>query len=195
MIRRLILILTIAATGTAFASQKTPAGKPGLNAVFETSMGTFVCELFEKQAPTAVANFVGLARGSKQWLTPKGEFMKKPFYDGLIFHRVIKNLVIQAGDITGTGSNFTAVIPFDDEIVPSLRFDRPGMLAMANNGVPKSNTTQFFVTAAPAPHLNGKHTIFGRVVEGLSVVEKIANVPLLMGKPREKVTIIKVTIK
>jgi peptidyl-prolyl cis-trans isomerase A (cyclophilin A) len=177
------------------AQQKTSARKPGLYATFETSMGTFVCELYEKQAPAAVTNFVGLAQGTKEWLTTKGDFVKKPFYNGLIFHRVIKRFAIQAGDITGTGGNFQAVIPFENEIVPALVFDRPGILAMANAGGNKTNTTQFFVTVAPAAHLNGKHTIFGKVVEGFGVVENISNVPVLASKPVKEVRIQKVTIE
>jgi len=174
--------------------QKTPARKPGLYAVFETSMGNFICELFEKQAPVAAGNFIGLAEGTKEWLTPKGDFVKKPFYNGLIFHRVIKKFAIQAGDVTGTGGNFQAVIPFENEIVPSLGFEIPGMLAMANNG-PKSNITQFFITVAPSTNLNGKYTIFGKVVEGYNVVEAISNVPALASKPVKPVTILKVTIE
>ncbi len=181
--------------------QKAPAAKggkaarkPGLYAVFETSMGAFVCELYEKQAPVAVANFTELAKGTKEWLTTKGDFVKRPFYDGLIFHRIVKKSTIQAGDITGKGGNFQAVIPFENEIVATLRFDRPGMLAMANNG-PKTNTTQFFITVAPAPYLDGKYTIFGRVVDGLDVVTAISNVPLLASKPVQDVVIKRVTIE
>jgi peptidyl-prolyl cis-trans isomerase A (cyclophilin A) len=174
--------------------QIRPARKPGLYAVFATTMGTFTCELLEKQAPVAAANFVGLAEGTKEWLTPKGDFVKKPFYNGLVFHRVIRKFMIQAGDVTGTGGNFQAVIPFENEIVPTLNFDRPGMLAMANNG-PKSNITQFFITVAPATNLNGQYTIFGRAVEGYEVVENIANVPVLASKPVKDVTIQKVTIE
>jgi peptidyl-prolyl cis-trans isomerase A (cyclophilin A) len=174
--------------------RKNPVRKPGLYAVFETSMGSFVCELYEKQAPMAVANFVGLVEGTKEWLTPKGDFVKKPFYNGLIFHRVIKKFAIQAGDVTGTGGNFQAVIPFENETVPSLTFDQPGMLAMANTG-PKSNITQFFITVGPAANLNGNYTIFGKTAEGYSVVENISNVPVLASKPVKPVTILKVTIE
>lgn len=174
--------------------EKNSARKPGLYAVFLTSMGTFTCELYEKQAPVAVGNFVGLAQGTKEWLTPKGDFVKRPFYNGLIFHRVVKKFAIQAGDVTGTGGNFQAVIPFENEIVPALTFDKPGMLAMANNG-PKSNIAQFFVTVAPATNLNGRYSIFGRVIEGYDVVEKISNVPVLASKPVKEVTLQKVIIE
>src|SRR5512144_489683 len=127
-----VLIAVMLCAAAAFAGQQKKARKPGLYATFETTMGTFVCELYEKQAPTAVANFVGLAQGTKEWLTTKGDFVKRPFYNGLTFHRVIKKFMIQAGDITGTGGNFQAVIPFENEIVPALTFSGPGMLAMAN---------------------------------------------------------------
>lgn len=178
----------------AYGRQKPAVRRAGLYAVFETSMGKFVCELYEKSAPIAVDNFVGLAAGTLEWMTTKGEMMKRPFYNGLNFHRVVKKSLIQAGDITGTGGNFQAVIPFENEIVPSLRFDQSGMLAMANSG-PKSNITQFFITVAPAAHLNGKYTIFGKVVEGFTIVESISNVPVLASKPVKPVTIQKVTIE
>jgi len=177
---------------TAAAQQK--ARKPGLYAAFDTSMGIFVCELYEKNAPLAVENFVGLAQGTKEWLTPKGDMVKKPFYNGITFHRVIKGFMIQAGDISGKG-NFQYIINFQDEIVPSLRFDRPGVLAMANYGK-NTNGTQFFVTVAPQPHLNGKHTIFGRVVEGQDIVQKISEVPVGPAKkPAKDVIINRVTIE
>ena len=190
-----LLGLSILSSSFSAEPQKKPAVRaPGRYAVFETSMGTFVCQLYEKLAPVAVENFVGLAEGTKEWMTTKGELMKQPFYNGMIFHRIVKKVIIQAGDITGKGGNFRAVIPFDNEIVPTLDFNQPGMLAMANNG-PKSNITQFFVTAAPAPNLNGKYTIFGKVVEGLPVVASIANVPLLASKPVTDVVIKKISVE
>lgn len=170
----------------------SPLQKPGLHARFDTSMGSFVCELYEKQAPMAVANFVALAEGTKEWLTPKGELVKRPFYDGLLFHRVIKGFAIQTGNAT-RARTFNSIVPFDDEIVPPLRFDRPGVVAMANNG-PNTNRTQIFVTVAAAPHLNGKHTIFGRVIEGMEVVQRISEVRTLGGFPVQDVTLHKVTI-
>lgn len=171
----------------------TAPRKPGLYAIFGTSMGTFVCELFQNKAPIAVKNFVDLAEGKKDWLTPKGETMKnKPFYNGVIFYRVIKGFMIQAGDITRAG-NFTAIVPFPNEIVSTLRFDKPGILAMANNG-PNTNRTQFFVTVSPQPRLNGQYTIFGRVVEGFDVVQKISQVPVVMNMPDKDVVLNTVTI-
>jgi len=173
--------------------QKAKSTRPGLYAVFDTSKGTFVCELFERKTPLTVANFVALTEGTKEWLNPKGDMVKRPYYNGVIFHRVIKNFMIQGGDITGTGS-FKPVLPFKDEIVPSLHFDRPGLLAMANSG-PNTNGSQFFITVAPTPHLNGKHTIFGQVIEGLDVVVEISKVPTGVAyKPLQNVVINKITI-
>lgn len=182
------LVVLLASRLAAHQASRTA----GIQAVFDTSMGTFVCELYDKLTPVTVANFVELVEGRKEWATPKGELFKKPFYDGVTFHRVIKGFTIQAGDRTRTG-NFTPIAPFQDEIVPSLRFNRPGMVAMANNGA-NSNRTQFFITVAPAPHLNRKHTIFGRVVEGFDVVKKISEVRVRGYRPAEDVTIRKVTI-
>jgi peptidyl-prolyl cis-trans isomerase A (cyclophilin A) len=188
------LALMIALFVVPFLLAQQKPRKSGLYAVFETSMGNFACELYEKQAPLAVENFTGLAQGTKEWLHPKGQFIKKPFYDGITFHRVIKGFMIQAGDISGKG-NFDYVIKFRDEIVPALKFDRPGVLAMANYGK-NTNGTQFFVTVAPQPHLDGKHTIFGRVVEGLEVVKAISEVPVGPAKkPGKDVIIQKVTIE
>jgi peptidyl-prolyl cis-trans isomerase A (cyclophilin A) len=186
------LLLALLALLATLGSAAAQARKPGTYATFDTTMGTITCELYEKITPATVANFIALAEGKKEWLTPKGELLRKPLYDGVIFHRVLKGLLIQAGDATRSG-NFPHIAPFPDEIVPTLRFDRPGVLAMANNG-PNTNRTQFFITVAPAAHLNGKHTIFGRVVEGLEVVRSISEVRLLAGRPVQDVTIRKVTI-
>lgn len=188
-------LIGLAPHSAAAQQKKAPARKPGIYAAFDTSMGSFLCELYEKRAPVAVANFVGLAEGTKEWLNTKGDFQKKPFYNGLTFHRVLKNYLIQAGDITGTGGNFRAVIPFENEIVPALKFDHPGVLALANNTAPKTNTTQFFITVVPAPALDGKYTIFGRVIDGLAVVQAISNVPAFASKPTKDVIIHRVTIE
>ncbi|MCS6816570.1 MAG: peptidylprolyl isomerase [Blastocatellia bacterium] len=168
---------------------------PGLYAIFETSMGRIVCRLFEQETPKTVANFVGLAEGTKEHLSPRtGRKIKKRFYDGLMFHRVIPNFIIQSGDPTATG-RYTPGYTFEDEIRPNLKFDKPGRLAMANRG-PNTNGSQFFITVAPAPHLNGKHTIFGEVVEGLDVARRIANVPRdATDKPINPVLIQKVIIE
>jgi peptidyl-prolyl cis-trans isomerase A (cyclophilin A) len=142
---------------------------------FKTTLGDFTIELFDDKAPRTVANFAGLADGSKEWKHPKtGESHKKPFYDGLVFHRVIEGFMIQGGDPLGQGFGGPGY-QFADEFHPDLRHDRAGILSMANAG-PNSNGSQFFITLGPTPHLDRKHSVFGRVVEGLEVVEKIGRV-------------------
>jgi peptidyl-prolyl cis-trans isomerase A (cyclophilin A) len=148
--------------------------KPGTYATFKTNQGTIVCELFETDAPQTVANFIGLAEGSKDWKSPakKGDKL----YDGTVFHRVIPEFMIQGGDPEGTGMGGPGY-RFADETRGSRHgFQQPGKLAMANAG-PNTNGSQFFITVAPATWLTGKHTIFGEVVEGYDVVEKISKVP------------------
>jgi peptidyl-prolyl cis-trans isomerase A (cyclophilin A) len=190
----LILLLMASITANLAAAQNSKAGKPGLFAVIDTSMGKIRCELYESKTPRTVANFVGLAEGTKEWLSPKGEMVRRPYYNGVIFHRVIKKFMIQAGDVTGTGS-FKPILPFADEIVASLRFDRPGLLAMANSG-PNTNGTQFFITVAPTPHLNGHHTIFGEVLEGLDVAVRISQVSVGSAyKPLDSMIINKILIE
>jgi peptidyl-prolyl cis-trans isomerase A (cyclophilin A) len=142
---------------------------------FQTTLGDFTVELFDKQAPKTVANFANLADGSKEWKHPKtGESHKKPFYDGLVFHRIIEGFMIQGGDPLGQGFGGPGY-QFEDEFHPDLRHDRAGILSMANAG-PNSNGSQFFITLGPTPHLDRKHSVFGRVVDGLDVVEKIGRV-------------------
>ena len=142
--------------------------KPGLYAIFETSEGDFVCHLFPEQAPKTVENFAGLANGTK------GSGGRR-FYDGLVFHRVIPNFMIQGGCPEGTGRGGPGY-KFADEFSKDRIFDRPGKLAMANAG-PNTNGSQFFVTTAATTWLNHKHTIFGEVVEGMDVVNRISEVP------------------
>jgi peptidyl-prolyl cis-trans isomerase A (cyclophilin A) len=162
---------------------------PGLYATIATSMGNVVCELFEKQAPLTVANFTGLARGTKEWTDPKTrQKVKRPLYPGTPFHRVIPGFMIQGGDPLGNGTGDPGY-SFQDEFSPDLRFDQPGRLAMANAG-PGTNGSQFFITEVNTPFLNNKHTIFGQVVEGMDVVTKIINVPRDPNdKPRTPVVI------
>jgi peptidyl-prolyl cis-trans isomerase A (cyclophilin A) len=153
-----------------------PAREDGLYATLKTSQGDITVRLFEKESPITVKNFVALARGTKSWKDPKtGQMVRRPLYPGTIFHRVIKGFMIQGGDPTGTGMGDPGyVIP--DEFAPTLKFDIPGRLAMANAG-PGTGGCQFFITEVPTPHLNGKHTIFGQVVDGQDVVNKIAHLP------------------
>lgn len=167
----------------------------GYYAAIVTDFGVIVFELYEKQAPKTVKNFVELALGEKEWLDPKtGEKVKKRFYDGLIFHRVIPNFMAQTGCPKGDGTGGPGY-EFEDEFYSGLLFDRPGRVAMANRG-PNTNGSQIFITVAPTPWLNNRHTIFGQVVKGLDVVEKIVNVPRdQRDKPLSNIYIRKVLIK
>lgn len=167
-------LTSVSCGGDKEGKKETPL-KPGLYAIFHTSKGNITCILFENEAPKTVANFVGLANGTKEWTDPKtGKKVKKRFYDGLIFHRVIPKFMIQGGDPEGTGRGGPGY-SFEDEFHPDLKFDRPGKLAMANAG-PNTNGSQFFITDVPTPWLNNKHTIFGQVVEGEDVVNNIGKV-------------------
>ncbi|MHA7630988.1 peptidylprolyl isomerase [Corallococcus sp. M7] len=157
-------------------TKKVQAGKD-LYATLKTSQGVITVKLFSKDAPNTVANFVGLATGEKAWTDPKtGEQVKgKPLYAGTVFHRVIPGFMIQGGDPTGTGRGDPGY-RFADEFQSGRSFDKPGILAMANAG-PNTNGSQFFITTGTPVHLTGRHTIFGEVVTGYDVVEKIGNVP------------------
>jgi peptidyl-prolyl cis-trans isomerase A (cyclophilin A) len=171
--------------------------EPGTYAVFYTSLGNFVCRLFPDDAPKTVANFIGLATGTKAWTDPTTHQLKHtPLYSGTVFHRVIPDFMIQGGDPTATGMGSPGY-QFPDEFGPHHDFSKPGILAMANSG-PNTNGSQFFVTvtgSTPA-HLNGKHTIFGEVVSGQDVVDKISLVPRNSSdKPNTAVKIIRVAIK
>jgi len=183
-----------AKTATAKKGKKSMETQGKLMAKFVTNMGDIEIELFEKQAPVTVDNFVGLATGTKEWTDPKTlQKVKRPFYDGLAFHRVIPNFMIQGGCPLGTGTGGPGY-RFKDEFDPSLKFDGPGYLAMANSG-PGTNGSQFFITVAPTPHLTNRHTIFGKVVKGQDVADAIANVARgARDKPNEPVVIKKVEI-
>jgi peptidyl-prolyl cis-trans isomerase A (cyclophilin A) len=145
---------------------------PGTFAKFVTNEGNFTVRLLEQEAPRTVENFVGLAQGSKEWSDPRtNQKVQKPYYDGTIFHRVIDGFMIQGGDplgqgIGGPGYNFA------DEFHPNLRHNKAGIMSMANRG-PNTNGGQFFITLAPTPHLDDRHTVFGEVVDGMDVVSKI----------------------
>lgn len=153
------------------------ARQPGTYAVFDTTEGQIVCRLFEKEAPKTVANFTELAEGKREWTHPVSRKKSQDhLYDGTIFHRVIPDFMIQGGDPAGTGMGGPGY-QFEDETKGSPhKFDKPGKLAMANAG-PNTNGSQFFITVAPTTWLTGKHTIFGEVVEGQDVVNKITSVP------------------
>ena len=159
-------------------------------------MGSLECELFWDKAPVTVGNFVGLARGTQPWVDPRtGEPGTGPYYDGTVLHRVIPEFMIQMGDPTGTGTGDPGY-RFPDEFAPDLRFDRPGLLAMANSG-PGTNGGQFFVTEIPTPHLSGRHTIFGACTEdSMTRVRAIARVPVDgMDKPTTPVVLQSVVIE
>ena len=147
-----------------------------VSAQFATTEGTFTVRLFEEEAPKTVANFIGLAEGTKEWTDPRSNRkVKQPYYDGVIFHRVIDGFMIQSGDPLGQGIGGPGYT-FADEFHPSLRHDKPGILSMANRG-PNTNGGQFFITLAPTPHLDDRHSVFGEVVEGMDVVEAIGRTP------------------
>ncbi len=167
----------------------------GYYAAIVTDFGTIVFELYEKQAPKTVKNFVDLALGNKEWIEPNtGQKVKKPFYNGLIFHRVIPNFMAQTGCPKGNGTGGPGY-EFEDEFSDDLLFDRPGRVAMANRG-PNTNGSQIFITVVPTSWLNKKHTIFGQVVRGLDVVEKIVSVPRdYRDKPLSPIYIRKVLVK
>lgn len=168
---------------------------PGVYAQFTTTEGQFTLQLFDQEAPRTVENFVGLAEGTKEWTDPRtNEKVTTPYYDGTIFHRVINGFMIQGGDplgqgIGGPGYNFA------DEFHPTRQHGKAGILSMANRG-PNTNGGQFFITLAPTPHLDNKHTVFGEVVEGMDVVQKIGRTPTGgRDRPVKDVVIEKVTIE
>ncbi len=172
------------------------ARTPGTYATIATSMGTIVCKLFDKEAPITVKNFTDLAEGKRDWKDGvSGKKGPGPLYNGTIFHRVIPDFMIQGGDPSGTGMGGPGY-RFEDETKGSpYKFDRPGKLAMANAG-PGTNGSQFFITVAPTPWLTGNHTIFGEVIEGYDVVEKISKVARGRNdKPNTDVKIESVTIE
>lgn len=189
----LCVVLAGCATSTApkvaqeLESSETIAAEPAeekyqeiTKVKIETTMGDIIAELYADEAPNTVNHFVTLA--------------EKGFYDGIIFHRVIANFMIQTGDPTGTGTGGPGY-EFADEFSPQLRHDKPGVLSMANSG-PNTNGSQFFITEVPTPWLDGKHSIFGQVTEGMDVVKQIASAPrdLRDNKPLEEIAMRKVTI-
>src|SRR5437588_3364987 len=165
-----VVALMFVAGSALWSQTKSSSNQP--TAVIDTTAGKLTCKLFPDKAPIGVANFVGLAEGTKDWTHPVTHAKKHgvPLYDGTIFHRVIPNFMIQGGDPAGNGSGDPGY-KFKAEMVPTLMFDRPGRLAIANSG-PRTNGSQFFITEVPTPHLNGRHTIFGQCDEASVVLEK-----------------------
>ncbi len=165
-------------------------------ATFVTNKGSFKVRLMPEHAPTTVANFTDLASGKREWKDPRDNQRKSdPLYNGTIFHRVIDGFMIQGGDPAGTGMGGPGY-RFEDEVPPGgPKFDRAGLLAMANAG-PNTNGSQFFVTLGPTPHLNNKHTIFGEVTEGMDVVEAIGSVSTgRQDRPEEDIVIETINIQ
>jgi peptidyl-prolyl cis-trans isomerase A (cyclophilin A) len=187
-----VLLPTLALAGSTKFTDLATKGTD-LWATMKTSEGDIVLKLFSADAPKTVANFVGLATGEREWTMPDGKKSNKPLYDGVIFHRVIPDFMIQGGDPTGTGRGDPGY-RFEDEFQSGRKFDKVGLLAMANAG-PATNGSQFFITTSTPQGLNNKHTIFGEVISGYDVVVKIGNVPRSPGdKPNKDVKITKIVI-
>jgi peptidyl-prolyl cis-trans isomerase A (cyclophilin A) len=205
--KRILTLILLLAVPAAFAQEKKAAQKtetkaaqktetkaaapklpPGVYAHFQTSLGSFTAELFEKQTPVTVANFIGLAQGTKEYTDPRsGQKVKgKPYFDGTVFHRIVAGFMIQGGDPTATGTGGPGY-EFKNENVPDLKYDREGRLGMANAG-PNTNGSQFFVTLGAKDFLNGGYTLWGQVVDGMDVVHKIGMVPTKVGPGGEKST-------
>jgi cyclophilin family peptidyl-prolyl cis-trans isomerase len=185
-----ILLLAVASAGAQEHLAKS--------ATFHTTAGDFSCQLFPDQVPNAVANFAGLADGSKDWTDPdtKGKKHGVPMYNGTVLHRVIPNFMVQGGDPLGTGSGDPGY-SFKDEIVPALNFDVPGRLAYANSG-PDTNGSQFFITEVPTPHLNGHYVIFGQCdAAAVRMVHETSRQPRdeRNDRPHEPVKIVSITIQ
>jgi peptidyl-prolyl cis-trans isomerase A (cyclophilin A) len=167
-----------------------------LYAHFTTTEGNFTARLFDAEAPQTVANFVGLAEGTKEWTDPRGGGkVKQPYYNGTVFHRIIAGFMIQGGDPLGQGTGGPGYT-FNDEFSPKLRHSKAGMLSMANRG-PNTNGGQFFITLDQTAWLNDKHSVFGEVVEGMDVIKKIGGTPTSKpgDRPVKPITLQSVTIE
>ena len=173
--KKLLLATVLCAIVALGATANTQEKKGPVYATLKTSMGDIVIQLFDDKAPKTVANFVGLATGTKEWTDAKtGEKVKRPLYNGTIFHRVIPGFMIQGGDPLGNGTGGPGY-RFEDEFSPELRHSKGGILSMANAG-PNTNGSQFFITLAPTPHLDNRHSVFGAVIKGQEIVVAIGNV-------------------
>lgn len=183
MLKKLLCIMVVAILSTTAGCTQKSKKEGDVMVVLETNRGNIELKLYKNIAPKAVENFLG--------------HVKEGYYNGLIFHRVIKSFMIQGGDPTGTGSGGESIwgSPFEDEVTAAVKFDKPGLLAMANSG-PSTNGSQFFITTVPTPWLNMRHTIFGEVVSGYEVVQLIEKAQVGSGdRPVEPQKIIKASIK
>ena len=165
-----------------------------VEAEFVTTEGSFTVKLFDEEVPNTVANFVGLAEGTKEWTDPRTrQKTTAPYYNGIIFHRVIEGFMIQGGDPLGQGVGGPGY-EFADEFHPRLRHDRAGILSMANRG-PNTNGGQFFITLAPTPHLNDRHSVFGEVTSGMDIVRRIGSTPVgRQDRPVKDIQILEIKI-
>ena len=168
---------------------------PGVFAQFVTSEGPFTVRLFDQEAPKTVENFVGLAEGTKEWTDPRtNKKVSTPYYNGVIFHRIISGFMVQTGDPLGQGIGGPGY-KFKDEFHPTLRHNKAGIVSMANSG-PNTNGGQFFITLGPTPHLDDRHSVFGEVVEGMEVVVKIGSTPTAsQDRPVKDIAIQTITIE
>ena len=195
MYSRFLIITALLFTTASSALAAESADKKGpVYATLKTTMGDIVIQLFDDKAPKTVANFVGLATGTKEWMDPKTrEKVKKALYNGTIFHRVIPGFMIQGGDPLGNGTGGPGY-RFDDEFNPDLKHSKPGILSMANAGS-NTNGSQFFITHQATPQLDGRHSVFGEVIKGQEVVVAIGNVPRdLRDRPMKDVVLQEVII-
>jgi peptidyl-prolyl cis-trans isomerase A (cyclophilin A) len=188
--RALVLLL---ACGALLLPAQQPKPQYDLYAHFDTSMGEIVAQLYPDTSPKTVANFIALAQGRKATYNKSGVKTTRPFYNGLTFHRVVKDFMIQAGQVK---DRMPCGIPnLRDEISPLRTFAEPGALAMANTGKRNTSTCQFFITVVPQKGLEGQYTIFGHVVSGQDVADRISQVPVRGDRPVKPVTIRRVTIE
>jgi cyclophilin family peptidyl-prolyl cis-trans isomerase len=191
----MFLAAAVAAENPGKPATRPAAMKPGLYAIFETSEGRITALLFEKDVPIAVKNFVELAEGTKPWRDPRsGKWVRGPMYNGITFHRIIREEMIQTGDPSGTGSHDCG-IRLRDEFLPGLQFSIPGRLAVANTGAPDSGGCQFFFTEQAVPRWNNQYTIFGQAVEGVEVIHAINTKKLIGDRPAVPVYLKTVTIE
>ena len=191
--KRLSVLLILVAC--AFAQKPDKPLKNGLYAIFNTELGKFTAQLYEKDTPNSVVTFVELAQGTLAWRDPKTNTMvKRPLYDNTTFYRVLPGQAIQGGSPNGTPA-FDCGFTIRDEMLPGLMFSQSGKLAVANAGAPDSGACQFFITTGPIASWNGKYAIFGQVVEGLDVIGKIDKVPVHGDQPVNPVKLISVTIQ